>query len=464
MTDPRRRIPSVDRLLGSDAFAGLLAGTPRDLVVARLQEEVATLRHALSHGHDPVPDRLEDAAWYAERVAASIRRLSEGSLWPVLNATGVVIHTNLGRAPLAAAAVQAMQQAAGGYSTLEYDLGRGSRGSRYVHCRDLLVHLTGAEDALVVNNNAAALVLVLNTVARDMETVISRGELVEIGGAFRVPEIMARSGSRLCEVGATNRTHVDDYRRAISPRTGAILKVHPSNFTIEGYTAEASVAELAPVAREADVPLVHDVGSGLLLDPDQLGLPPEPTPRASLLDGADLVTLSGDKLLGGPQAGIILGSARLLERVRRNPLCRAVRVDKITLAALAATLRLYLDPQRALREIPVLRMLRTPLSELESRAARLARELVAAGVPASIEPGRSAVGGGAAPGAALPTVLVVVEPSGVAVHELERRLRDGRPPVVARIVEERLLLDLRTVPADGEADLLRSLVRAAGRA
>jgi L-seryl-tRNA(Ser) seleniumtransferase len=461
MNDPRRRIPSVDRLLGSDAFAGLLAAAPRELVVSRLQEEIAELRRTLPHRPDAGAPPLEDPAWYAGRVARSIDRLATGSLRAVLNATGVVLHTNLGRAPLAAAALAAMQEAAGGYSTLEYDLASGSRGSRYIHCRDLLVHLTGAEDALVVNNNAAALVLVLNTVARDRETIISRGELVEIGGAFRVPEIMGRSGSRLCEVGATNRTHVDDYRRALCPLTGAILKVHPSNFTIEGYTAEVTVEELAPLAREASVPLVHDVGSGLLLDAAAVGLPPEPTPRDSLKAGADLVTLSGDKLLGGPQCGIVLGSALLLERMRHNPLCRALRVDKLTLAALAATLRLYLEPARALREVPVLRMLRAPLPELDARASRLAAALRAAGVPAHTAPGRSAVGGGATPGAPLPTVLVVLAPEGLAANELERRLRAGEPPVIARIADDRVVLDPRTVPQEAEPALVRAVGRAA---
>jgi L-seryl-tRNA(Ser) seleniumtransferase len=460
MIDPRRRIPSVDRLLGSDAFARLLADAPRELVVARLQDEISMLRRSFEGAAPPPTARLEDPAWYADRVAGSIQRLTDGSLHAVLNATGVVLHTNLGRAPLAAAAVDAIRAAASGYASLEYDLATGRRGSRYVHCRDLLVHLTGAEDALVVNNNAAALVLVLNTVSRDLDTVISRGELVEIGGAFRVPDIMARSGARLCEIGATNRTHVDDYRSVVSERTGAILKVHPSNFTIEGYTAEASISELADVSRGAGVPLIHDIGSGLLLEPTLLGLLSEPRPQESLRAGADIVTLSGDKLLGGPQCGVIVGDARLLERVRRNPLCRAVRVDKLTLAALAATLRLYLEPDRALREIPVLRMLALSVSELEMRAARFVESLASCGVSAQTEPGRSAVGGGAAPGAALPTMLVVLQPAGAAVHEMDRRLRGGETPVIGRISDDRMTLDLRTVPPDAEPALLRAVQRA----
>jgi L-seryl-tRNA(Ser) seleniumtransferase len=464
MTDPRRRIPSVDRLLGSAAFAQLLANSPRELVVARLQDEIAVLRRTLDAATPMQAMQLDDPAWYADRVTASIRRLAAGSLHAVLNATGVVVHTNLGRAPLAAAALDAIQATAGGYASLEYDLGTGGRGSRYVHCRDLLVHLTGAEDALVVNNNAAALVLALNTVSRDLETVISRGELVEIGGAFRVPDIMKRSGARLREVGSTNRTHADDYRSVLSERTGAILKVHPSNFTIEGYTAEATVAELARVAGEAGVPLIHDVGSGLLMEPALLGLPPEPTPQDSLRGGADIVTLSGDKLLGGPQCGVIIGDARLVERMRRNPLCRAVRVDKLTLAALAATLRLYLEPERALREIPVLRMLRMTLADLEARALRFVEMLAERGVDARAEPGRSAVGGGAAPGAALPTMLVTLQPANMAAQELDRRLREGEPSVVGRISDDRLTLDLRTIPANAESRLLHAVQVACGTA
>jgi L-seryl-tRNA(Ser) seleniumtransferase len=455
MSDPRRLIPSVDRLLASGAFAELLRGLPRDLVRSRLQHETDRLRRGLErqvgvYTHDAaaeLPPRDGDPAWYAERVRASIDGLVRGSLFPVLNATGVVLHTNLGRAPLADAALTAIRETAAGYSTLEYDLASGGRGSRYDHCRELIAHLTGAEDALVVNNNAAALVLALNTIARGLDAIISRGELVEIGGSFRIPEIMARSGARLREVGATNRTHVGDYRDALSPAAGVILKVHPSNFTMEGYTAEASPRELAAVAREGGVPLLHDIGSGLLLDPELLGLSAEPTPRASLAEGADIVTFSGDKLLGGPQCGIVVGDARLVERMRRNPLCRALRVDKLTLAALTATLRLYLEPATALRDIPVLRMLRLGPAELEPRAAALAARLRQAGVDATVAPGHSAVGGGAAPGAALPTTLVLLAAGAQPATALERRLRGGAGMcVIARIIGDRLALDLRTVP------------------
>lgn len=453
MADPRRSIPGVDRLLASEPFARLLAELPRDLVVSRLKHEIARLRDALAHprGEHPAGTAHEtpppggDPDWYAERVRGSIQNLAAASLRPVINATGVVLHTNLGRAPLADVAISALQEAAAGYATLEYDTHTGGRGSRYDHCRALLAHLTGAEDALVVNNNAAALVLALNTLARGLDAIISRGELVEIGGAFRVPEIMARSGARLREVGATNRTHAGDYAAALSPQTGVILKVHPSNFTMDGYTAETPVRDLAAVAARGGVPLLHDIGSGLLVEPAALGLPHEPTPRTSLADGADVISFSGDKLLGGPQCGILIGSAHLIERMRRNPLCRALRVDKLTIAALAATLRLYLEPERALDSIPVLRMLRLGRQDIEPRAARLAARLRDAGLDASLREDQSAVGGGAAPAAALPTTLVLVRCTAGAA-DAERRLRAGDPPVIARVIDEAIALDLRTVP------------------
>jgi L-seryl-tRNA(Ser) seleniumtransferase len=460
VTDPRRSIPSVDRLLASAPFARVLELYPRELVVATVQSETERVRSAPT-----VPDRegVADPAWYADRVGRALSQLSSGSLHPAINATGVVLHTNLGRAPLAAAALEAIARVAGGYSTLEYDIGSGRRGSRYAHSRDLLVRLTGAEDALVVNNNAAALVLALNTTSRGMDAIISRGELVEIGGSFRVPEIMERSGARLREVGSTNRTHADDYRAAISAQTGALLKVHPSNFTIQGFTAEVGGAELAGIAEKARVPFIHDIGSGLLIDGVVLGLGPEPHARDAIRAGAHVITMSGDKLLGGPQCGIIAGSAQLVQRMRENPLCRAFRVDKLTLAALGATLRLYLEPDRALREIPVLRMLAMPLPVLEARSAAFAVQCSEAGLSVTPMPGTSAVGGGAAPAAVLPTVLLRI--GGMPAAALERKLRHAEPPVVCRVVDDAVVLDLRTVAPEDDGVLLgavRSAVHGAG--
>jgi L-seryl-tRNA(Ser) seleniumtransferase len=461
MTDPRRAIPSIERLLGSPALTPLLEREPRALVVEALQEVQATLRARLGAGADPAGD-VSDPSWYAERAAALLHRTRTPSLRSLINATGVVLHTNLGRAPLSDAALAAIAAAARGYSNLEFDLERGVRGSRYAHCVTLLMRLTGAEAALVVNNNAAALVLALNTLARDREAVISRGELVEIGGSFRIPEIMARSGARMVEVGATNRTRIEDYQAALGARTGLILKVHRSNFRIEGFTEEATVGDIVARARPAGVPVLHDLGSGLLVESASLGLPYEPTPSAALREGADVVTLSGDKLLGGPQAGILLGRHELIERMRRNPLCRAFRVDKLTLAALEATLAAYLDPARARREIPVLRMLTAPAAELADRAGRIAAALRERGVEATTAAGNSAVGGGAFPGAALATTVVRIPPWGAqTAAALERRLRDGEPPVVARVQADELVVDPRTVAPGEEAGLISAILQAA---
>jgi len=463
VTDPRRTIPSIERLLASPALAALLGREPRPLVVDALQRVQAEVRAAMGDGDTPTP-HLAEPAWYAARAESVLRRLRRPSLRPVINATGVVLHTNLGRAPLADSAVAAIAATARGYSNLEFDLARGSRGSRYSHCVDLLTRLTGAESALVVNNNAAALVLALNTLAREREAVISRGELVEIGGSFRIAEIMARSGARMVEVGATNRTRIGDYQAVVGAQTGVILKVHRSNFRIEGFTEEATVAQLSALARPRGIPVVHDLGSGLLVEASSIGLPYEPTPADALREGADLVTLSGDKLLGGPQAGILLGRRDLVERTRRNPLCRALRVDKLTLAALEATLAHYLDPARACAEIPVLRMLTATATELAERAGRIAAVLRECGIDAGTSPGASVVGGGAFPGVELPTTLVSIAPTGCTLVELERRLREGEPSVVTRIQDERLLLDPRTVSPDEEAALTAAVrVAAAAR-
>jgi L-seryl-tRNA(Ser) seleniumtransferase len=375
----------------------------------------------------------------------------------VINATGVVLHTNLGRAPLADAAVRAIEEIAGGFSNLEYDIETGQRGSRYSHCVGLLRQLTGAEDALVVNNCAAAMVLSLNALAQRKEVLVSRGELVEIGGSFRIPDIMARSGAKLVEVGTTNRTHDDDYRRAITPKTGAIVKVHRSNFTIEGFTSEVSVDRLAFIAAEHGLPVIHDLGSGLMLPLDAYGLSDEPTAKFALASGATLVLMSGDKLLGGPQSGIILGASSVVAKLRKNPFARALRVDKLTLSALEATLRLYLEPERALKEIPVLAMLTASQSEIEARANAVARTLREGGIEADVTPAKASVGGGAFPTAEIPSAGVAL--SGAAA-ETEEKLRRGEPAVIGRIVDGKLLLDLRSVLPREDATLSRAVLKA----
>jgi L-seryl-tRNA(Ser) seleniumtransferase len=377
----------------------------------------------------------------------------------VLNATGVVLHTNLGRAPLARAAIEAVARVASGYSNLEYDLSTGTRGSRYSHCAALLVELTGAEDALVVNNCAAALVLALNTMAAGREAILSRGELVEIGGSFRVHEIMAKSGARLREVGATNRTHLADYEDAIGAETGALLKVHRSNFDVVGYTAEAHVRDLVPLARDHDLPILHDLGSGLLLPLEDIGLRGEPTAREALAAGASIVVMSGDKLLGGPQAGLILGERRYIAAMRANPFARSYRVDKMTLAALEATLALYREPAVARREVPTLALLTATIEAVRERAARAAHALREAGVDCAMVDSVATVGAGAFPTASLPSAAIALE------GDAERwgaALRSGETAVVGRVQEGRLLLDLRTVPDEDVPALVAAVVAAGG--
>jgi L-seryl-tRNA(Ser) seleniumtransferase len=447
MTDPRRALPAVGTLLESEGVRALLTSAPHALVADAARDAVDAARR------DPADAPASDDAWAAS-VARHLEARQRSSLRRVINATGVVLHTNLGRAPLARVAIAAIAEIAAGFSTLEYDADAGARGSRHAHCAALLAELTGAEDALVVNNCAAALVLALNTLADGKEAVISRGELVEIGGSFRVPDIMAKSGARLLEVGTTNRTHPDDYRRALSPATGAIVVVHRSNFVLEGFVA--SVRDLVPIAAEGRVPLLHDFGSGLLLDLAPWGLTGEPTARDAVAAGASLVLMSGDKLLGGPQAGLIVGSRALVGALRRNPLARAVRVDKLTLAALHATLSLYRDPARAVREIPALAMITAPAAALRERATRLAASLRAAGLAVDVVDSEATVGGGAFPSAVIPSAALALATS------LEPRLRRGRVPVVGRIADGRLLLDLRAIAAD-EDDLLAALMMDASR-
>ncbi len=452
--DPRRALPAVGTLLELDGVRRLLETAPRDLVADVVRTVVEHARRAAT----AVPP--DDAGW-VRAIEAALAQRQRSTLRRVINATGVVLHTNLGRAPLAPAALDAIRAVAQGFSTLEYDVATGARGSRHAHCTGLLTELTGAEDALVVNNCASALVLALNTFADGRDAVISRGELVEIGGSFRVPDIMAKSGATLVEVGTTNRTHADDYRRALSPRTGAIVSVHRSNFTLEGFVASVPVRDLVPLAAEGGVPLLHDFGSGLLLDLSPWGLTGEPTAREAVRAGASLVMMSGDKLLGGPQAGIIVGDARLIGALRRNPLARALRVDKLTLAALEATLALYRDPARAVTSIPALAMLTTPVTALEARASRLVAVLAANGVAspvARVARTEASVGGGAFPGARIPSAAVTLDVA--SPERLESQLRGGAVPVIGRIADGRVVLDLRGVSPELDDELGALVARA----
>jgi L-seryl-tRNA(Ser) seleniumtransferase len=459
MSDPRQSLPGVDSLLDSPPFASLLDTHPRTRVVRAIRRVLTDLREALAA--DPTTTVPNDPEGFAALARVLLARWQTPSLRGVINATGVVLHTNLGRAPLAEAARDAMARVGKGYSNLEFDVQAGVRGSRYDHCVSLLQELTGAESALVVNNNAAAVVLSVNTFARGKRVLVSRGELVEIGGGFRIPDMLSGSGAILREVGTTNKTRVEDYRTAVEEGgVAAILKVHRSNFRMTGFTQEASLEELVALARtlgseSRGLRILHDLGSGMFAEPSLLGLPSEPLAVDSLASGVDVVAVSGDKLLGGPQAGILLGKDEFIGEMRRNPLCRAFRVDKVTLAALEATLRLYLDPDKALREIPALRALAASPQELEGRARALARRIVEAGAEATAVEGTGMVGGGTFPGVELPGWCVRIQGSTYSAEALAHRLRGGDPPVVCRRDDDAILLDVRTVDPREEEDLLR---------
>jgi L-seryl-tRNA(Ser) seleniumtransferase len=459
MASPRS-IPSIDVLLQRPAVDALVRVHGRAAVVTALREAAAEQRSAA-----PEASSADTATRLEARAGARLAVSSTPSLAPVLNATGVIIHTNLGRAPLARAAVERAADVAAGYSNLEYDLDAGGRGSRHVHAERLLCALTGAEAAAVTSNNAAATLLVLATLASGREVIVSRGELVEIGGGFRVPDVMAQSGAVLREVGTTNRTRVTDYAAAISDRTALILRVHPSNFRIEGFTERPPLDDLASLAHRFDLPLFEDLGSGWLglphSPPWPAALADEPSVRDSVTAGVDLVAFSGDKLLGGPQCGLIVGRAALLERVRRHPLMRAVRAGKQTYAALEATLALWQrEPVR--EQIPVVAMLLMPIDVIEQRARDMvvAIQSVAPQVGCDVIDGASTIGGGSAPQSAIPTRLLAVTSPHKSVAAIEAALRTGAPPVIARIQNDAVLFDLRTIPPDSDGTLRRRILAA----
>jgi L-seryl-tRNA(Ser) seleniumtransferase len=457
---PLRNLPQVERLLGEPALAASLAEHPRAIVVEAIREVLAAERRRLRREGGPAADPPALAARAAARAAAAARP----QLRRLINATGVVLHTNLGRAPLAPAARRAVTDVAAGYSSLEYDLDAGRRGERGAGIERRVTRLTGAEAALAVNNGAGAILLALSALAAGRRVVVSRGELVEIGGSFRVPEVMEKSGATLLEVGATNRTHLRDYARALERHddVGAILRVHRSNFRIEGFTARPEPRDLAALARRHRVPLIEDLGSGALVDLARFGLEREPTVGDSLAAGCDVVTCSGDKLLGASQAGLVVGRKRWLDRIRRDPLARALRLDKLQLAALEATLGLYADPDRARREIPALAMLAATAAELEPRARRLAAALVAAvpGLEARVARGDGEVGGGAMPLQRLPGWVVELTQPGRAAADLERLARGAEPPVIGTVRANRLRLDPRTMSDAELDDCVAALARA----
>ena len=454
MTETFSRLPSVDKLLAYPESQMLVASFGHALTVDALRESLDDARQTIRAGGDvPEADALIEA------TGKKLREWATPRPHPIINATGVIIHTNLGRAPLSAKALEAMQNAAWGYSDLEYDLESGERGQRMSAVEDLLCRVTGAESALVVNNNAGAVLLVLMAHAKGREVVISRGQLIEIGGGFRIPEVLAQSGAKLVEVGTTNRTHRHDYEAALNENTAAILRAHSSNFRVVGFTAEVSIADLVEIGKPRDVPVIDDLGSGALLDTAAYGLMHEPMPQESLAAGAALVCFSGDKLLGGPQAGIVIGQHKYVELLKRHPLARALRADKLCLAALSATLTHYLK-REAEQEVPVWRMISMPLDEIAKRAKQWARKLKQAGLKAEVIEGRSTVGGGSLPEETLPTWLVAIESDSPDV--LAARLRCSEPPVIARIEEERLVLDPRTVMEGEEKALLGAAIAAVG--
>jgi L-seryl-tRNA(Ser) seleniumtransferase len=453
-----RDLPSVDTLLNQPETQTLRMQYGRALTVEALRQALENVREKLRRGQN---GSMVDAETLIKNAAQILGEWLSPSLRRVINATGVIVHTNLGRAPLCETAMEAIGEVGRGYSTLEYDLETGKRGSRHQHAESLLKQVTGAEAAMVVNNNAAAVLLALTALAGRTEgnpnghgALISRGQLVEIGGGFRIPDVMAQSGARLVEVGTTNRTHRDDYENAIGDDTALILRVHRSNFAIVGFTTEPTLAELAEIAHKHDLLVVDDLGSGALLDTSEFGLAPEPTVQASLKAGADVVQFSGDKLLGGPQAGILVGKLEIIEQLRHHPLARAMRADKLCLAALAATLTHYLKGD-ALENIPVWQMISQPADMIQRRASAWKNQLAKAGLNVEIIDGQSAVGGGSLPGETLPTTLLAVDvPSSDQAAALLRR---GDPPVIARIEEDRLIIDPRTVLPSDEGELLSAL-------
>ena len=440
-----RNLPSVSELLESPPLKKLVERVSHNVVVSRVRDFLDDLRTEVQTAATEL--KVPAIGELAERIAHRILEDDEPALRPVINATGVLLHTGLGRAPLAEVAIAEMAAAARDYASVELDLRTGRRSQRTLAVENLLTELTGAEAALVVNNNAGATMLALAALATGREVVVSRGQLIEIGGSFRLPDVMTACGAVLREVGATNKTRLDDYARAIGPQTAALLLVHTSNFVVVGFTEDVPLPELVKLARPHQLPVIHDIGSGALVDFTQFGCTGEPVAAASIKQGADLVLFSGDKLLGGPQCGVIVGRRALIETIAKHPMSRALRVDKLTLAALAATLRLYRDPAAARREIPLLQLLDTSVENLKNRAQRLAPQLAACAAIKKAEAVEDVtyLGGGAVPTQKLTTWCIALEPDAMSVDRLAARLRTGAPSIVGRVQQERLHLDLRSV-------------------
>lgn len=444
-----RRIPKVDLLIERPEVQELLARYDYDVVVEAIRDCTEELRALIADGgrEDEIEARLADLI---PAIRGKVESVYELTMRPVINGTGTILHTNLGRAPISAEHVQRLEEIVTGYSNLEYDLAAGQRGERYSHFEDLLCRVTGAEAAIAVNNNAAAVLLILSTLAKGGEVPVSRGELVEIGGKFRIPDVMEQSGATLVEVGTTNKTHFSDYENAITEQTTALLKVHTSNYRIVGFTESVPASELSELAARHNLPLIEDLGSGVLIDLSKYGITYEPTVQASLQNGASVVSFSGDKLLGGPQAGIVVGKKEYISRMKKNPLMRAIRIDKFTAAELELTLHEYLNEENAVKKIPVLRMMTMPWEEIDRKARRLKAALRRANVDAEVTlcTCESQIGGGSLPLERLKSSGLLIKSARLSTPELERRLRELPTPVIARVMDDHILLDMRTVAED----------------
>jgi len=453
------QLPQVNECLNSPHGKRWLETWYRKIVIRSIREIIDVKRKEVLDGANP--DLSMDAL--AHDIEEAIKAYSAYKLRPLINASGVVIHTNLGRSILSDKAVENVVKTAVSYSNLEYEISKGKRGKRYSHIKDIIKELTGAEDAIVVNNNAAAVLICLDTFARGKEVIVSRGELVEIGGSFRVPEVMKSSGAILREVGTTNKTHLHDYANAVCGNTGLLLKVHQSNYKVIGFTEEVPIKSLAKVGKEFNIPIVDDLGSGSMISLEKYGIHDEPTVQEVIRQGADLVTFSGDKLLGGPQSGIIVGKEKLIQQIQKNPMLRAMRIDKMTFAALEATFMQYLDEEKALKDIPTIRMLTQSQEMIKKRAKRILNSLnksIAEHAGLEILPDQSRAGGGSLPEADFPTFVVSVKPLNMSVNALEKRLRLGEPPVIGRIKEDVFLIDARTVQ-DKEVKVLVDCIKSA---
>ena len=460
MQDLLRKLPAVDTLLEQISNDRNFSGVPRSVLINSIRQSTGELRDAIRSNPAGFSESDLAPSTIHKRIYEKIKAAMSENLRYLINATGVVVHTNLGRSLLAEDAARHVMEAATRYSNLEFDLATGKRGSRYTAVEDILCEISGAEAGMVVNNNAAAVLLALDTLAKDREVIVSRGELVEIGGAFRIPDIMAKSGGILKEVGTTNRTHLRDYEQAINEKTGLLLKVHTSNFAIVGFSASVSLDDMVALGSNHGLPVMEDLGSGTFIDFNKHGLMKEPTVQESIAAGVNVVTFSGDKLLGGPQGGILLGSKQIMDKIKKNPLTRALRIDKLSLAALETTLRFYRDEATAINAIPTLYMLTSPVSHIREKAEQLCRKLSATGdvrLNAEVIDSVSKAGGGSFPLLEIPTRCVAIRIDGLSTSKIDKQLRKNNPPVIGRIEDEAFIMDMRTVMTD-EIEIIHSAV------